>query len=257
MKSSNYNHTQKPKRKKRKLRSEAVVVLTLGSLLLFLLTSMSISVIVRAFQKDVVEDAPIVTPVIKNEDALGLIVLDPGHGGYDAGCNVGTIYEKDITLKVAKFAGDYLVSQGYQVIYTREEDVSLGTYEIEELNHRVYIGSSNQADYFVSLHLNSSEIVNERIYGFDIYENYNMDASMNLASKLNDSLSALQYTQSRGIKDGSVMHVVDINPIPAVLIEMGFLDDSADRLYLTSANGQKALGEAIGKGIIAAYNEKS
>ncbi len=82
---------------------------------------------------------------------LPVIVIDPGHGGIDAGAHGGGgVLEKDVTLAFGKTLGAELTATGrYHVIYTRQDDsyVSLGD--------RVAIARNNNADLFISIHANS------------------------------------------------------------------------------------------------------
>lgn len=78
------------------------------------------------------------------------IVLDPGHGGHDPGASgpVG-LSEKTVTLDVALRLERRLKSRGYNVVLTRREDVSVS------LRQRVEDARVNEADLFVSIHVNS------------------------------------------------------------------------------------------------------
>lgn len=78
------------------------------------------------------------------------IMIDPGHGGTDAGSTgkMGT-REKDIALDIAKRLKERLQKNGrYNVLMTREHDVTM------PLNRRVDAAISNRADLFISIHLN-------------------------------------------------------------------------------------------------------
>lgn len=247
----NYIHVSSKtgKRKpKRRVRSEAVVILTLGALLLFLVTSMGISVIGKMlFSQD--PSNPILSFATPSSDKE-IVVIDPGHGGMDTGCNYGEIYEKEITFKIANYMGDYLKANNYEVVYTREDDRMLGESEIEDLNYRVAVSSEEKANYFVSIHLNSTDIESERIYGYEVYANESMEQSMKLGQSVDKELTTLNYTESRGIRDGSSLHVVYMNQNPSVLVEIGYLDDEGDRSFITSEEGMKNLGESLAKAVI-------
>lgn len=83
---------------------------------------------------------------------LKTVVIDAGHGGHDPGAVNGKIYEKNITLSVAKRLGE-LIKQNYpgvKVIYTRTDD------RFVELYRRAEIANKNNADLFISLHVNSA-----------------------------------------------------------------------------------------------------
>ena len=83
-----------------------------------------------------------------------LIVLDPGHGGIDAGASFKTktgkvITEKEITLQLARDLARELIIRGYQVILTRNQDQEL------PLSERTQLANRLKARVFISLHLNS------------------------------------------------------------------------------------------------------
>jgi N-acetylmuramoyl-L-alanine amidase len=80
------------------------------------------------------------------------VVLDPGHGGKDAGALGPTgVREKDVTLDVARRVAPVLVGQGLQVLLTRSADVFVS------LEERTALANSYSADLFVSIHCNASE----------------------------------------------------------------------------------------------------
>lgn len=83
---------------------------------------------------------------------LRTVVIDAGHGGHDSGARNGNIYEKNITLSVAKRLGD-LIKKNYpsvNVIYTRSDD------RFVELYKRADIANKNNADLFISIHVNAA-----------------------------------------------------------------------------------------------------
>ena len=82
---------------------------------------------------------------------LNVVVIDPGHGGKDPGAVGKTAKEKDIVLSVALKLGK-LIKKNYpnvKVLYTRQTDVFI------ELNERASIANRNNADLFISIHVNS------------------------------------------------------------------------------------------------------
>lgn len=92
-----------------------------------------------------------------------LVVIDPGHGGEDPGAvGVGGVYEKDITLAVARELRRQLESTGrYRVLLTRDKDVFV------RLRERVGMARDVGADLFLSLHADS--IVTGSVRGLSIY----------------------------------------------------------------------------------------
>ena len=92
----------------------------------------------------------------KNAPKLELrtVVLDPGHGGKDAGAvsKDKKTYEKNLVLKIARKVGAKINAQypDVKVIYTRDRDVYL------TLNERADIANRNNADLFISFHINAN-----------------------------------------------------------------------------------------------------
>jgi N-acetylmuramoyl-L-alanine amidase len=102
-------------------------------------------------------------PVQPRAKSFKTIVIDPGHGGRDPGARGqrGT-EEKDITLKVALKLRDLLSKQpGVRVLMTRERD------EFVELEDRARFANGQEADLFVSIHVNSHP--QRSVKGIEIY----------------------------------------------------------------------------------------
>lgn len=83
---------------------------------------------------------------------LKTVVIDAGHGGRDPGTTNGKIYEKDITLAVSRMVGGLIKKNhpGVKVIYTRDNDTFVDLYK------RADIANKNNADLFISIHVNSA-----------------------------------------------------------------------------------------------------
>lgn len=92
-----------------------------------------------------------------------VVVIDAGHGGKDPGAQGKHSDEKDITLAVALKVGHYLEQNvdNVKVIYTRKTDVFV------PLNERADIANRNNADLFVSIHVNSTD--DKRVHGAETY----------------------------------------------------------------------------------------
>ena len=191
-----------------------------------------------------------------------VIVLDPGHGGYDGGANGNGVNEKDLTLKIAKHCKKYLEQQGNAKVYmTRNDDTYVS------LAGRVDYAASVNANLFVSIHLNSGGG-----YGAEVYypnSNYRSDIGSEgktLAQSVQDELIALGI-YSRGIKirnsqdskypDGSTQDYYAVIQrskragFPGIIIEHAFIDNSNDfSAYLNSEEKLDRLGKADANGIL-------
>lgn len=206
-----------------------------------------------------------------------VVVLDPGHGGYDPGAIANGTNEKTLTLKIAKYCKAALEKNGrIQVYMTRESDISVGgaTNASDDLKNRVSFAASKNADLFVSIHLNSAGAA---AYGAEVYypnSNYRSDIGQEgqkLASSIQKQLVDLGL-YNRGVKvrqsengstypDGSVqdyyavIHQSKRNGFPGIIVEHAFLTNASDyQKYLSSDEKLKTLGEADAKGIIKYIN---
>lgn len=190
-----------------------------------------------------------------------IIVLDPGHGGYDTGSiSYDGVYEKEITLDITRKVGARLEEEGYEVVYTRTDDeVIWPSDNKEDLQTRIDIAKEADADYFISLHTNASSGYDDGAYGFEIYLDGSDETINAMAEQLGNNLESLQYSQNRGIKttEDYSLYVIDQNPVPAMLLELGFITDSEEVDYMVSEQGQEALATSIANGIISTLEASS
>lgn len=102
--------------------------------------------------------------VRKKLDNLNVIVIDPGHGGVDPGCNGGgEIWEKEVTLAIGLKLGAILKDSlpNVKVLYTRNTDKTLKLWE------RPNFANKNNADLFISIHCNAND--NTKANGSETY----------------------------------------------------------------------------------------
>lgn len=193
----------------------------------------------------------------EQDDSL-TIVLDAGHGGYDSGSvSLEGVYEKNITLGLVLLIGDYLEEEGINVVYTRtSDDVEWESDNLIDLQSRVQIAEDAQADYFISIHLNSSEDGND-IRGYETYVDLNEASTVSMAENIHSQLSDLDYSMDRGLKDAydSSLYVICKNLIPSLLLELGFMSNAQDMNYILS--NPEELAQAVAKGIIMSIAQES
>ncbi len=102
--------------------------------------------------------------VRKKTNDLKIIVIDPGHGGIDPGCNGGgEIWEKEVTLAIGLKVGAILKDSlpNVKVLYTRNTDKTLKLWE------RPNFANKNNADLFISIHCNAND--NTKANGSETY----------------------------------------------------------------------------------------
>lgn len=89
---------------------------------------------------------------------VSVVVIDPGHGGRLPGAHYGSIYEKDLVLKVGLRLGRLIEEEmpGVKVVYTRTTDKMLGATLAEDLQKRADIANEAGGDLFISIHANAA-----------------------------------------------------------------------------------------------------
>ena len=182
-----------------------------------------------------------------------VICLDAGHGGDDPGAVNGDRQEKDDNLAVVLAVRDALDAAGHdnlEVILTREDDTAL------TLEERVAFANDNDATLFISVHRNSGG--GQGVETWISAEGKRPETQ--LATLIQSKLAATFITKDRGVKKGTAAnpnasyYVVGNTKMPACLIELGFMDNDWDNLYL---DGNFDLYvQAIADGILKMVNLK-
>lgn len=238
-------------RKKKKSRVERVIIVCVIALVigfgLYKGITWAFQSITSLLTPDVQEE--VVEPEIeKPKNYIATVVIDPGHGDWDPGANVGNVLEKDISLTTSKAIEQALDEANIKAVLTRETDISLSDNKIDDLKKRAAKSAENNANYFVSIHVNSFDESDE-VSGFEIYKKN--DESHSLAQNIGKNIEILNYSKNRGILDGGKsLQVLRDNTVPSVLIELGYLNNDNDYSYLSNDEKLQEMGKAIAKGII-------
>lgn len=168
------------------------------------------------------------------------IILDAGHGGYDNGAVYNNRREKDDNLNLALAVGQELENNGYEVIYTRTEDV------YDSPGQKARIANASGGDYFVSLHRNSSPIPNT-YSGVEtlLYDDNGVKAE--LARNINEKLAEVGFTDL-GVRERKDLTVLRRTQMPSVLVETGFINTDKDNSLFDERFHQ--IAQAIASGIM-------
>ncbi|MGN1360121.1 MAG: N-acetylmuramoyl-L-alanine amidase [Kiritimatiellia bacterium] len=220
--------------------------------------------------EDLEQLALVARPPSTNAAARLRVVVDAGHGGTDDGA-IGVypcIIEKDLTLDIARRVQDCAPPE-LDIVLTRTNDCAL------PLPARVAFAGATNADLFVSIHANFASNTNAsgvECYAFPPaglpatqgspnppppskgHANAHLSAALGweIHTRLCDALASTRGTNGvdRGLKRAN-FHVLRENPIPATLVELGFLSNEVDSHALTNTHCRAALAQAIVEGLAA------
>ena len=168
------------------------------------------------------------------------IVLDAGHGGWDNGAVHEGRAEKDDNLALTLAVGNILQNAGVNVVYTRTQDIYETPYrKAQEAN-------LSGADYFISIHRNSSPYPNTNSGVESLVYSDEGIASI-IARNINRQLSYLGF-RNIGVSERPNLIVLNSTQMPAVLVEVGFINTDADNALFDLEFD--AIAEAIAYGIL-------
>jgi N-acetylmuramoyl-L-alanine amidase len=209
---------------------------------------------------------PILRPgKIKSATPIRTIVLDAGHGGHDSGA-VGSLgREKQFALDVVLRARALLTKAGYQVKLTRANDTFI------PLEQRAAFANRFPDALFVSVHFNKSKgggtgietyalaprgvpSMDEESASYSDFKqnpgNARDSENIALAAAIHSSMVRNLRMPDRGIKRARFVVIKNIR-IPGVLLEGGFVDNSADARKIASGDYRQRMAQSILEGVQA------
>lgn len=177
---------------------------------------------------------------------MAKIYIGVGHGGSDSGAVGNGLKEKDLNLAVAKACKAALVRSGVTVKISRETDKEIW------LEQRIAECNKFAPDYALDIHHNAGGGD-----GIEVYHSINNAVDDKLAENIIDAVKAIGQN-SRGLKtrvEGGADYFGFIREIkcPSILVECAFVDTDDVKIVNTAAK-QKAMGEAIAKGVLKTLN---
>lgn len=224
---------------------------------------------------------------MRNGNGFNTVVLDAGHGGHDPGAinrSLG-LREKDIALSVTKKVGEYLNQHmpELNVVYTRDNDRFI------ELAERGRIATDANGDIFISIHVNSArntqahgaeiyflglarsasalevmkrensvinlengggptQLSEEELLIYELANAGNIAISERIAVMMESQFRNRAQRRSRGVKQAGFMVLWNL-PMPALLVELGFITNTNEARYMASDYGQTILASAIFRAI--------
>ncbi len=186
-----------------------------------------------------------------------VILIDPGHGGRDAGASANDAVEKDLNLAVSKFLKEYIESGGNTVFMTRKTDTNTAdpnrpqnvTQKKSDMRMRKADIEKYKADIFISIHMNKFE--QSKYRGAQVFYDDDNEENRALAESIQNSLKEILKDDNKRVPKatGDSIFVLRDNKIPSVLIECGFLSNPEEASLLKTPEYQKKVAEGIYLGI--------
>ena len=172
------------------------------------------------------------------------IVIDPGHGGSDAGFTAGETTEADLVFDLASRIEGRLAAAGATVYLTRGRD------QEPTLAERTTFANSARADLFISLHVDAHTSEHARGVA-SFYYGTGSGASSTVGEQFANLIRRETIARTGMLDLGSHPKTWDLlrmTRMPAVRLDCGYLTHSVDRLLLLDAR----LRSAIAHGVLAA-----
>ena len=175
------------------------------------------------------------------------IFVDAGHGGFDPGAVGNGVTEQAVNLNVARELARLLYEGGYEVMqYRTTRDENVLSNKNADLSNRANMANNWGADYFVSIHTNSS--LNPSANGFEAYVYRLGGRAEALAQSIVSQVVGQLGSKDNGVRQANFA-VLRRTRMPATLLELGYLTNPTEALNLNSPAWQRAVAKAIYDGI--------
>ena len=196
------------------------------------------------------------------------IFLDPGHGGRDSGAYYYNVAEKDLNMQVYRKLRKKLEELGYKVLTSRDSDI-----DVDFVTERSCMVNKTNSDIFISIHFNATGNAYSKSSGIQTYSYSDdpdypskinpywhnhpdrMSESKRLAAAIHSSLLAETGAKDAGLLERSFAVLRETSK-PAVLLELGYMDNFAENQQIQDSHYQDKLVAGIVKGIQKYYAGK-
>jgi len=169
------------------------------------------------------------------------VIIDPGHGGKDKVAHRGSVYEKDLALKVAFLVEKMLKEKGMPVTMTRRND------QFISLRGRADIANRYNNAIFISIHFNAH--TGTSLNGVETY--YHSDLGQKLAAHVHLRMLSQLQPRNGNTRQRKDLGVLKATRCPAILVECGYISNPAERKKCITSDYHKKCAQAIVDGIWA------
>lgn len=171
-----------------------------------------------------------------------LVVIDPGHGGYEPGAIYKNLIEKNINLDIALKLNELLRENNVNTYIIREDDSYVGIYE------RAYIANKLNASLFLSIHNNALNDTSYdgtmTLYSINAKESKKFN-SLEFANILQKGLVNDIDTKDRLVRERNDLVVLRLTEMPSALVEVAFLTNASDRAKLQNEEFKQKAAQSI------------
>lgn len=193
------------------------------------------------------------------------IFLDPGHGGRDSGAFYYNVAEKDLNMQIYRKLRTKLEELGYKVLTSRDSDI-----DVDFITERSRMVNKTNSDIFISIHFNATGNTYSKASGIQTYSYSDepdypskinqywhnhpdrISESKRLAAAIHSSLLAETGAKDAGLLESSYA-VLRETAKPAVLLELGYMDNFSENQQIRDSHYQDKLVAGIVKGIQKYY----
>lgn len=193
------------------------------------------------------------------------IFLDPGHGGQDSGAFYYNVAEKNLNMQIYRKLRTKLEELGYKVLTSRDSDI-----DVDFVTERSRMVNKTNSDIFISIHFNATGNTYSKASGIQTYSYRDepdypskinqywhnhpdrMSESKRLAAAIHSSLLAETGAKDAGLLESSFA-VLRETAKPAVLLELGYMDNFTENQQIRDSQYQDKLVAGIVKGIQKYY----
>ena len=189
------------------------------------------------------------------------VVIDAGHGGDDPGkVGINGAKEKDVNLQIAEKVKKYLEANDITVVMTRESDEGLNdanasNKKVQDMKRRIELIDKTAPQVTVSIHQNSYP--EEYVHGAQVFYYTGSKEGQNLADAIQWQLvDKVDPENKRQVKANDSYYLLKKTGIPIVIVECGFLSNSAEAEKLCTDDYQERVAWAIHMGILQYLNKQ-
>lgn len=195
-----------------------------------------------------------------NEDQdLPCVVIDAGHGGRDPGkVGINGVLEKDLNLEIALLLKQFLEADDIRVILTRDSDVGLydenaSNKKVQDMKRRVALIEEAHPVITVSIHQNSYH--EESVHGAQVFYYTNSAEGKKLADVIQEELiEKADPDNKKQAKANDSYYLLKKTGTPIVIVECGFLSNSAEAEKLCTDSYRERIAWAIHMGVVRYLN---